>query len=42
MEWHGSIGYDLVLALDASELHMVDQLVDALQFFDTFLPVVTE
>ena len=40
--WHGGIAYELVLALDAPVLQMVEQTVDVLDFFDTFLPVVVE
>ena len=36
------MGYELVLALDAPVLQIVDLLVDVLQFFDTFLLVVTK
>ena len=39
---HAGIGFELVAALDALVLQMVDQLVDVLQFFDTFRPVVAE
>ena len=42
MERHGGIGYELVLTLDAPVLQMVDQLVDVVQFFDTFMPGVAE
>ena len=42
VERHGGIGYELVLALDAPVLQMVDQLVDVLNIFDAMLPVVAE
>ena len=35
MQRHSGIGYELVLALDALVLQMVDQFVDVLQFFRT-------
>ena len=41
VERHAGIGFELVAALDAPVLQMVDQLVDVLQTFDTF-PVVAE
>ena len=39
---HAGIGYELVVAHDALVLQMVNQLVDVLQFFDTFLPVAEQ
>ena len=39
---HSGIGYELVQALDAPVLQMVEQLPDVLQFFVTCLPVVAE
>ena len=41
MERHGGIGYELVW-LDAPVLQMVDQLVDVLIIFNTFVPAVAE
>ena len=40
MERHAGIGYELVFALDALVLHMVDNTVDVLKIFDTMLLVV--
>ena len=40
MERHAGIGYELVVALGALVLQMVDQTVDVLEVFDTMLLVV--
>ena len=41
MELYAGIGFEIVAALDAPVLQMVDHLVDVHQFFDTF-PVIAE
>ena len=41
MDRHAGIGLELLAALDAPVLQMVDQLVEVLQFCDTF-PIVAE
>ena len=42
MERHDGIAYELVQALDALVLQMVEQLPDVHHFFATCLPVVAE
>ena len=42
LQRHAGIGYELVLALDAPVLQMVEQLPDVHHFFATCLPVVAE
>ena len=42
LERHSGIAYELVLALDAPVLQIVDQLFDVLQFFDTVIPVAEQ
>ena len=42
MERHDGIAYELVQALDAPVLQMVEQLPNVVQFFATHLPVVAE
>ena len=42
MERHDGIAYELVQALDAPVLQMVEQLPNVVQFFATHLPVVVE
>ena len=42
MQRHAGIGYELVQALDALVLQMVEQLPNVIQFFATHLPVVAE
>ena len=42
LQRHAGIGYELVQALDASVLQLVEQLPDVHHFFTTCLPVVAE